>query len=361
MGIDRWLALAAGARTRSRRRRAELKLAELTRRYNLTIKQLRDQREALNAKDAHGRPGGHPGHHRPADLVRPPALRGDGRLLERLPARRRVLRRRRDDRAPRSTATSSASTRWAATPDMLVAANRHPALLIYLNQNQSTKDRVNENLARENLELYSVGVDGGYTEKDVKQAALLQTGRGVRDDEYVYRPEQHYVGPVKIMGFKPRRTAPPRVARRPPRRTSATWRCTRRRPATSRMNLATRFVSDTPPKSLVDRLAEVVPDQQGPDQAGADDAVQLVGVLGLGRPEGPPADGVPDRHVPHAGRPAGGAAGLPAEQRRTARRSREGLRQIRNKMDELGPLPRSACPRRTATRTSSSPGPRPGR
>ena len=62
---------------------------------------------------------------------------------------------------------------------MLVAANKHPALLIYLNQNQSRKDAVNENLARENLELYSVGVDGGYTEKDVRQAALLQTGRGV--------------------------------------------------------------------------------------------------------------------------------------------------------------------------------------
>ena len=43
------------------------------------------------------RPGGHPDHDRPPDLVRPPALRGDGRLLERLPARRGVLRRRRDD------------------------------------------------------------------------------------------------------------------------------------------------------------------------------------------------------------------------------------------------------------------------
>ena len=64
-------------------------------------------------------------------------------------------------------------------PEMLVAANKHPALLIYLNQKDSRKDAINENLARENLELYSVGVDGGYKEPDVRQAAMLQTGRGV--------------------------------------------------------------------------------------------------------------------------------------------------------------------------------------
>ena len=72
---------------------------------------------------------------------------------------------------------------------MFVAANRHPALLTYLDQDQSRKDAVNENLARENLELYTVGVDGGYTELDVRQAALLQTGRSVSNDKYVYRKE----------------------------------------------------------------------------------------------------------------------------------------------------------------------------
>ena len=98
-------------------------------------------------------------------------------------------------------------------PEMLVAANRHPALLLYLNQNDSRADAVNENLARENLELYSVGVDGGYTEKDVRQAALLQTGRGVDDGKYVFRTERHYVGKVKILGFShPNDSADPRKA-----------------------------------------------------------------------------------------------------------------------------------------------------
>ena len=117
-------------------------------------------------------------------------------------------------------------------PDMLVAANKHPALLIYLNQNDSRKDAINENLARENLELYSVGVDGGYTEKDVRQAAMLQTGRGVDDGKYVLRADQHYVGKVKILGLHPRqrldadpKARPTQVDRRVHHATS---RCTRR-------------------------------------------------------------------------------------------------------------------------------------
>ena len=111
--------------------------------------------------------------------------------------------------------------------DMFVAGNKHAALMNYLDQNESTEGPVNENLARENLELYTVGVYNGYTETDVRQAAMLQTGRSVRDDKYVYRPEQHYVGPVKIMGFTHANPTRPKVARPSRRRTSATWRCTR--------------------------------------------------------------------------------------------------------------------------------------
>ncbi|GLI03017.1 DUF1800 domain-containing protein [Phytohabitans aurantiacus] len=140
-------------------------------------------------------------------------------------------------------------------PDMLVAANQHPALLTYLGQSASTKDRVNENLARENLEQFSVGVDGGYTENDVRQAALLQTGHGVKDDQYAYRSGDHHVGPVKIMGF----SHPNGSAAGGERAAEEYLRFLASHPATARAiaaSLATRFVSDTPPKSLVDRLAK---------------------------------------------------------------------------------------------------------
>ncbi|BCB84096.1 DUF1800 domain-containing protein [Phytohabitans suffuscus] len=139
-------------------------------------------------------------------------------------------------------------------PDMLVAANRHPALLTYLDQPASTKDEVTDNLARENLELYSVGVDGGYTERDVRQAALLQTGRTVKDDQYVYRADKHYAGPVKIMGFSHPNTTPEGGERAG----EEYFRYLASHPSTARRiaaRLATRFVSDTPPPALVERLA----------------------------------------------------------------------------------------------------------
>ncbi|WP_433054781.1 DUF1800 domain-containing protein [Dactylosporangium sp. CS-033363] len=145
--------------------------------------------------------------------------------------------------------------------DMFVAANKHPSLLIYLDQQQSTKDQINENLARENLELYTVGAFNGYTETDVRQAAMLQTGRSVRDNQYVYRPEQHYVGPVKIMGFShPNGDAAGGEAVQ-----EAYFRYIALHPNTARymaQNLATRFVSDTPPKTLVDAMAKTYVDKK---------------------------------------------------------------------------------------------------
>ncbi|MCM0677399.1 DUF1800 family protein [Micromonospora phytophila] len=149
-------------------------------------------------------------------------------------------------------------------PEMLLAANKHPALLLYLNQNDSRADAVNENLARENLELYSVGVDGGYTEKDVRQAALLQTGRGVNDGKYAFRPERHYVGKVKVLGFTHANSSKEPKAAEAAIDAYLTYIALH--PSTARyvaQSLATRFVSDTPPKSLVDRLAKTYTTNKG--------------------------------------------------------------------------------------------------
>jgi uncharacterized protein (DUF1800 family) len=140
-------------------------------------------------------------------------------------------------------------------PSMFLAAQKHPAMLIYLDQPQSTKTNINENLARENLELFSVGVDGGYTETDVRQAAILQTGRTVRNDMYVYVPSQHATGAVKIMGFTHANTTPEggEAAQ------EAYFKYLTMHPSTARYiarTMATRFVSDTPPKTIVDRMAQ---------------------------------------------------------------------------------------------------------
>lgn len=86
--------------------------------------------------------------------------------------------------------------------DMLLAAVRHPAVLAYLDNNVNSKDNPNENLGRELLELHTVGV-GNYTETDVRQCTLLLTGHSYDWPTLTYRYNSydHYVGPLKVMGF----------------------------------------------------------------------------------------------------------------------------------------------------------------
>lgn len=84
--------------------------------------------------------------------------------------------------------------------DMLLASAKHPAMLTYLNLADSTKRAVNENYGRELLELHTVGLS--YTEADVKDTAKLLTGRGVDEfSNYVYRPDNHPTGVVRVLGF----------------------------------------------------------------------------------------------------------------------------------------------------------------
>ena len=223
-------------------------------------------------------------------------------------------------------------------PDMLVAANRHPALLLYLDQDQSRKDAVNENLARENLELFSVGVDGGYTESDVRQAALLQTGRSVNDDKYVYRNDQHYVGPVKIMGFSHANATEPGGRRRGDRGVLPVHRAAPVDREVHRAEPGHPVRLGHPAEDPGGPGRRGVPGQQGPDQADADHAVQLHRVLGLGGAEGAPPDGVPGRHVPDAGRAPEASPGF-QNSNANAPRSRRGCARSSDKMEELGQFP----------------------
>ncbi len=140
--------------------------------------------------------------------------------------------------------------------DMLVASAFHPAMLAYLDAYNSTGDAPNENYARELLELHTVGVDGGYGERDVKQAALLVTGWTLDDGKVGYDPGRHHAGRVEVMGW-----SHPNPTRRGGKeavtsllRYLANHRATARHVA---RKLAVRFVSDAPPADLVERLATV--------------------------------------------------------------------------------------------------------
>lgn len=76
---------------------------------------------------------------------------------------------------------------------------RDPAMLAYLDNNDSRKGRPNENLARELMELFSMGV-GTYSEQDIKEGARALTGYTFRDDEFVFDRENHDTGRKRLFG-----------------------------------------------------------------------------------------------------------------------------------------------------------------
>jgi uncharacterized protein (DUF1800 family) len=140
--------------------------------------------------------------------------------------------------------------------DMLVASATHPAMMLYLNNAESTKDNPNENYGRELLELHTVGVDAGYSEEDMRQSTLVMTGFGMDwdDGHFVYSPWAHYTGPVQVMGWS---AANDREAKGYDVGLSYLGYLARH-PATAQRlaeKLCQRFVSDDPPQTLVDKLA----------------------------------------------------------------------------------------------------------
>lgn len=101
--------------------------------------------------------------------------------------------------------------------DMLMAVETHPAMLVYLNNNVSVgpnsvvgkkrkKKGLNENLAREILELHTLGVNGGYTQQDVTEFAKAITGLSIgnmkRDEKagFKFRRATHEPGARVILG-----------------------------------------------------------------------------------------------------------------------------------------------------------------
>jgi uncharacterized protein (DUF1800 family) len=95
--------------------------------------------------------------------------------------------------------------------DLLIATAKHPAMLIYLDNAQSVAARegrrrgLNENYARELLELHTLGVDGGYAQKDVIDVARVLTGWSVRRPKegglgFTFRKGAHDDGEKTILG-----------------------------------------------------------------------------------------------------------------------------------------------------------------
>ncbi|HJT78309.1 MAG TPA: DUF1800 domain-containing protein [Gemmataceae bacterium] len=93
--------------------------------------------------------------------------------------------------------------RYARAPfgELFGAVVRDPALLVWLDAPANRKGKPNENLAREMMELFSLGI-GNYTETDVKEAARALTGWTVTDDAFAENANAHDPGEKTILGKK---------------------------------------------------------------------------------------------------------------------------------------------------------------
>lgn len=148
--------------------------------------------------------------------------------------------------------------------DLLLAVARHPVMLLYLDNAQSIgpdspagkrPDRgLNENLGREMLELHTLGVDGGYTQDDVRALARILTGWSVGrggdepDAGFLYRPKAHDPGPKTLLGQTFDGGEEEGVA---------ALSLLAAHPATARHiagRLCQHFIADTPPPAAVDAL-----------------------------------------------------------------------------------------------------------
>jgi uncharacterized protein (DUF1800 family) len=155
-------------------------------------------------------------------------------------------------------------------PDMLKAVIQHPAMLEYLDQNASVgpaskagrrrKRGLNENLARELLELHTLGVGARYNQKDVRQLAELLTGLTFRKSGFVYKKNLAEPGSEQVLGRsyggKGERLS----------NILAFLDDVARHPATARhiaRKLVVHFVSDTPDKDHVAQVADVFFNTEG--------------------------------------------------------------------------------------------------
>jgi uncharacterized protein (DUF1800 family) len=164
--------------------------------------------------------------------------------------------------------------------DMLVASSQHPAMLIYLDQAQSIgpdsqaatraarggrKVGLNENLAREIMELHTVGLEAGYSQADVTEFARAMTGWSLgRLDQsqepmgFMFRPFAHEPGARTIMGR--------RYAEDGEGQARAVLADLAASPHTARhlaLKIGRHFVSDQPPASLTARLARAYLESSG--------------------------------------------------------------------------------------------------
>jgi uncharacterized protein (DUF1800 family) len=131
-----------------------------------------------------------------------------------------------------------------------------PATLADLPAMQNRRRGLNENYARELMELHTLGVDGGYTQRDVQEIARAFTGWTIANPRqggaFRFEPRMHDDGEKVVLGHKIKAGGGKRDG-------DEVIALLARHPSTARFiatKLARRFIADVPPKALVDRAAQ---------------------------------------------------------------------------------------------------------
>ena len=154
--------------------------------------------------------------------------------------------------------------------DLLWASAHSPAMLTYLDNARSTKEGPNENYAREIMELHTLGVNGGYTHMDVVEVARAFTGwsitnprdarrSGAEPGRFLFRENFHDDGAKSILGV----TFPAGQGIRDGEQVIDLLAA---HPSTAThvvRKLCARFISDTPPDSIVSQAAQTFTDTDG--------------------------------------------------------------------------------------------------
>jgi uncharacterized protein (DUF1800 family) len=141
--------------------------------------------------------------------------------------------------------------------DLLMATAKSPAMLFYLDNHLSSSIKgINENYGRELMELHTLGVDGGYTQKDVQEVARAFTGWSINrpqmSGEFMFRPRIHDAGEKIVLGQK--------INAGGMHEGEEVIEILAKHPSTARFistKLVRRFVSDDPPPSLVKQVSDV--------------------------------------------------------------------------------------------------------
>lgn len=155
--------------------------------------------------------------------------------------------------------------------DLLQSTAQHPSMIIYLDNNanvvpnKKTKRGLNENYARELMELHTLGVDGGYTQEDVMSLARILTGWGVINPNtpqnangFYFHEKLHDYTDKKFLGHTIKGSGIEEVYQ--------VLDILAYHPSTANhisYKLAQFFVADNPPDSLVKKLAKIFLDSQG--------------------------------------------------------------------------------------------------